>query len=106
MGKNREQWYVVKYKSNKYDTIIFDDLKQCKNFAKSKGVSYKGFVEKEDAIQFAGCKKTKISWRLKPVKPTKICLCCEKPFKYNCHGENCKNCIFSQGQFWHTLYYK
>lgn len=81
MEKNREQWYVVKHKSNKYDAIIFDDLKQCKNFAKSKGVLYKGFVDKEDAIQFAGCKKTKISWRLKPVKPTKICLCCEKPFK-------------------------
>lgn len=90
MGKESYSWYVIKHKSNKYSAIIFDDVKKCRHFASKKGISYKGFSSKEEAIQYAGCKESKILFNRTEPKPPRICLACEKPF----HGKTklCPTC--------------
>ena len=86
MKKNKYQWYVVKYRSNKYNAVIFDNYKECLKFIKGKkrkGLTCKGFSSKEDAIQYAGCRESKILFRYKKKDelPSRICGVCEKNFK-------------------------
>lgn len=80
MGTESNSWYIVKYHSNKYNAILFDNYKKCNNFANRKGLSFKGFRNKEEAIQFAGCKESKILFQVTEERKQRICLCCEKPF--------------------------
>lgn len=82
MGKNGYAWYVVMYHSKKYHASIFESSKDARKFAKSKGLTYKGFMTREDAISFAGCRESKICFhQSSAAMPSKVCLVCEKPFK-------------------------
>lgn len=90
MGKETNRWYVVKYQSKRYAAIIFDNRIACKRFADGKGVGYKGFATREEAVTYAGCQERKIQFRSTELKSPRICLACEKPF----HGKTklCPTC--------------
>ena len=78
--KEKNNWYVVKYNSNRYNAVIFDNFNKCKKFIKNKNLTYQRFDEKQMAIQFAGCRESKIRFELTPDKDPRICLLCEKPY--------------------------
>ena len=82
MGKQGYKWYIVMYHSKKYHASLFEISKDARKFAKSKGLNYKGFMTKEEAIAYAGCSESKIHFHpSSAAMPSKICLVCEKPFK-------------------------
>lgn len=82
MGKPSYQWYIVMYHSRNYHAFAFDSSKQARNFAKGKDLPYKGFMTKEEAVAYAGCKESKIRFQqARTSNPLRVCLVCEKPFK-------------------------
>lgn len=81
MGKPGYAWYVVMHHSRKYHASVFENSKDARKFAKSKGLTYKGFMTREEAIAYAGCRESKIHFHQSyTAMPSKICLVCEKPF--------------------------
>ena len=90
MNNEKQTWFLVICKFQKYEAALFNDLAYCKQFADSKKLPYKTFHHKRDAIKSAGCPESKIKIRITEHLPQKICLVCEKPF----HGKTklCPSC--------------
>ena len=81
MNKENIKWYLVKCNFQNYEAALFNDIKHCKKFVGSKGLSYQEFHTKQEAIKFAGCKESKIKVRITKHQQQRICLACEKPFR-------------------------
>ena len=79
--ETEEKWYVIKNHTRKYSAHIFNNYKQASAFAKSVKSPCKRCYTKEEAINYAGCRESKIFFHEWPTLPSKICLICEKPFK-------------------------
>ena len=78
---NEETWYVVKSHSRRYSAHVFNDYKQASTFAKSVKSPCKRCYTREESVNYAGCRESKIFFHEAPSLHGKICLVCEKPFK-------------------------
>jgi len=77
----KESWYLVKCRFKNYEAAIFNDLDHCREFADKMKTGYVEYPVKKLAIAHAGCKESKIKFRITKHQTQRICLCCEKPFK-------------------------
>ena len=64
MNNEKQTWFLVICKFQKYEAALFNDLAYCKQFADSKKLPYKTFHHKRDAIKSAGCPESKIKIRI------------------------------------------